>query len=79
MIEVIGLFVLIAGAFLFLQYNNVSSLCPLGADYDPCHKFEIRSDTGIGLMVIGAVVIASGFVAVWLKARRTSPSNVRER
>jgi hypothetical protein len=68
--EIIGVFALLIGAFLFLQYNNVSSLCPPGADYDPCRKFEIRSDAGIGLMVLGALGLAYGFIAGWLKDRR---------
>jgi len=69
--EVVGLFLFIGGAFLFLQYNNVSSLCPARADFDPCHKFQIRSDAGIGFMALGLVGIATGFVLGWLQERRS--------
>jgi len=70
-VEVLGLFFLIGGSFLFLQYNNVSSLCPAHADLDPCHKFEVRSDLGIGLMTLGAIAIASGFAFGWFQDRRS--------
>jgi hypothetical protein len=63
--EVVGLFVLIGGSFLFLQYNNVSSLCPAHDALDPCHKFQLRSDAGLALMALGALAIASGFVFGW--------------
>jgi hypothetical protein len=70
-IEIGGLFALIAGAFLYLQYSNVSSFCGPDSVVDPCRKWQIRTDAGIGLMVVGAVGIAGGLLVAWFNTRHS--------
>jgi len=69
-IEVLSIVVLIGGSFLYLQYNNVASLCGSVSNTNPCLKSEIRSDIGVALMVIGAVGLVTGIVGGWLRRRR---------
>ncbi|HYA68224.1 MAG TPA: hypothetical protein VED63_05775 [Acidimicrobiales bacterium] len=68
-IEVLSILVLIAGAFLYLQYNSLSSLCGGVSNSDPCWKSQVRSDMGMALMVVGGVGIATGAVVGWLRRR----------
>ena len=68
-IEIVGLFALVIGGFLYVQYNNVSSLCAPASVHDPCHKWQVRSDAGIGLMVLGTAGVVGGFLLAWLKSR----------
>jgi hypothetical protein len=68
-IEVLSVVVLIGGSFLYLQYNNLASLCGSVSNANPCLKSEVRSDIGVGLMVVGVVGLVVGVVGGWLRRR----------
>ena len=68
-VEVLSVLTVIAGAFLYLQYNGLSSLCTSVSNSDRCWKWEIRSDFGVGLMVAGVVGIVTGVAVGWLRRR----------
>jgi hypothetical protein len=78
-----GVLALAGGGFLYVQYNNLSSLCesvPPRAASDSrwdlptrCSHWAFRADLGVGLMVLGLAGIALGFFGGWLYWRRFSP------
>jgi hypothetical protein len=64
LVGLLGVFAMMAGVFLYIQYNNLSSsFCKSifgGSVDDPlgrCSRWAFRADLGLGLMVVGFIMV----------------------